>query len=304
LSCYTDKEERKSGLKKIFLAPHVKSDIRLKFVCSKCGKWVVIGPITLLPPGLMGSPAHKYAQRQDICENCTRTFYCDIFAEEFDFIFEIDRLEEYYKVIVDVEEYLENETLREVNAFSNSDPYENFKSQLNNLNVLLEQNLPSEETQQILRKQIFASGITLLESYLSETLISKVMKDENYFRQFVEEFNEFKQEKIAVSEIYNVSHRLKKIVPEKLLGLLYHNIAKIGQIYENVFGVRFGDFSDLSRAVEVRHDIVHRNGSSKDGKRIRIGQSDVETLYMHLSDFVEDLESKFSNLKMDVDIIT
>jgi len=47
----------------------------------------------------------------------------------------------------------------------------------------------------------------------------------------------------------------------------------------------------LFRAMAARHDIVHRNGKSKDGDMVSMGMANVDALIHDLLDLAEDVET-------------
>ena len=79
---------------------------------------------------------------------------------------------------------------------------------------------------------------------------------------------------------------IKDKVKKTLNGLLYHNLPKIREIYKQVLDVEFGDFGVLNGAIEIRHDIVHRNGKDKDGIMHNITKEEVLKIAEHVNDFI------------------
>ena len=85
---------------------------------------------------------------------------------------------------------------------------------------------------------------------------------------------------------------LKDTVKGELRGLMYHNLSKIKPIFKDSMGIDFGEIEELCKAVLVRHDIVHRNGKTKDGKDIIITKEDIEKLASQVNNFIYNIESQ------------
>ena len=56
---------------------------------------------------------------------------------------------------------------------------------------------------------------------------------------------------------------------------MWHNLRKVDGLYREAFDKKLCLTKDLVSAVEKRHDIVHRNGKTKDGTEVEISKEDV-----------------------------
>jgi len=74
-----------------------------------------------------------------------------------------------------------------------------------------------------------------------------------------------------------------------MLEVIYQNLGKVQKMYESTFGINFPDIKELSTAVGVRHDLVHRNGKNKEGELTVISVETIETLLINIIDFVEQI---------------
>lgn len=119
----------------------------------------------------------------------------------------------------------------------------------------------------------YAYLISCMETYLSKTMWGTL-------DEYPEKYND-------LGKGINRSAKLKKIfsmgipnfIKQALETLQYHNLAQVKIHYKNAFKVNFQkDLSDLLKAVNIRHDIVHRCGASKDNKKIHINFNDICTL--------------------------
>lgn len=64
-------------------------------------------------------------------------------------------------------------------------------------------------------------------------------------------------------------------------------------MYRDTLGVAFSDeLGDLNRAILTRHDIVHRNGKTKDDQDVVITKTDVAKLIHVASSLVRDIDAQ------------
>lgn len=152
--------------------------------------------------------------------------------------------------------------------------YEHFKLSLDELSTL---NASSESP--VLQRMVFASVITSMEAYLSDTMRRHVLNRSVIKRRFVESHQSFK-DKIARKDVFNFLDTLDKTLNDEIDKISFHNIDTIKDLYNKVLLCDFPEdkLSDLRPSVFKRHDIVHRNGKKLDGSVIAVSQDDVNSL--------------------------
>lgn len=155
-------------------------------------------------------------------------------------------------------------------------------------------NLPNE-TQIILYRLLYANAIMYLEAYLNKKAKEIAFHDDESIRKFVENCKDFSEKKLNLQEIYRRLGALESEIKEYLDSLLYHNLFKIKVLYLECFGIDLGDLKELSKKVAKRHDIVHRNGKTKEGNDLNISKADVEQIWKEVKDLVERIESQLKN---------
>jgi hypothetical protein len=75
--------------------------------------------------------------------------------------------------------------------------------------------------------------------------------------------------------------------------VLYHNIWAVEKLYRNVLGIQFPqDLVSLNKIIMKRHDIVHRNGKTVEGKTIVISAEEVKSAIATVSEFVSFIEKQ------------
>ncbi len=68
------------------------------------------------------------------------------------------------------------------------------------------------------------------------------------------------------------------------------------RLYGNVLHLKFPDIDSLNRAVEMRHDLVHRNGKTRDGEVIPIDKDQVLSLVDEVEEFVGHIDCKLQTV--------
>ena len=143
----------------------------------------------------------------------------------------------------------------------------------------------------VLIRLLYANVITALETYLSDTFINEVFKKDELLQQFVKTNPDFQKRSLKYSDLFEAAARVREEVKAYLLDVVWHNLPKVQNMYDAVLGVKLGPaFEDVAKAIAVRHDIIHRNGVTKDGKLIELTATDLNALIAkttELADYVE-----------------
>ena len=183
---------------------------------------------------------------------------------------------------------------------SNSEFYKNYQTGIANIVRLLDLNIWDYRINRAFKRMIYANIVTLMEAYLSDTFIKTVLGDANLMRKFIESTPKFIEEKITVSNIYNWMENAEKKIKEDLLDITYHNIWKVQKMYKNVLQIDFSDnLEEIQNIINVRHDIVHRSGKTKDNRIIIIAVHDIKKAIDNMNKLINIIEKQFSE-KFDI----
>lgn len=169
--------------------------------------------------------------------------------------------------------------------------YASLEASVQNLRDLLSVNHnPRLET--TLFQMLYVNSITALEAFLSEFFIGKINSDSASLRAFVESNPDFKNEKFPLSEIFKKNESLNNHVKEYLIKLLWHNLSKLKPMFKASLAIEFPESIEfLMKAVNVRHDLVHRNGKTKDGEIIDISKDDLTQLFDEIILFAKHIDT-------------
>lgn len=270
--------------------------VTVTYVCPHCGH-TNKDTFSVPEPDLLAETHHDSINQdfsEAICEEC---------EQEFNVVL----TNGYYGGYGEIEE-VDNVIAVEENIPGEDDDY--FDKQLYDLthtdiDKLLDasESLP-EEVRPMLYKLLYANAITMMETYLGDTLKREVLKNEKNIRKFVETYKDYAKKQIKLSDLFSEKDALPKIIRQTLNTLLYHDLPKIKPIYHDALGVDLGEIGELCKAVVVRHHIVHRNGVDLEGNPCDIGKQSVQELQtkvQHLINRVnlELIDKNYSGIKID-----
>lgn len=180
---------------------------------------------------------------------------------------------------------------------SQTETFIKLKTTIENIKKLLLINSGEELVQKLLNNQCYVNAISTLETFLSEKLINEIFNNSEYKKQFVLTHPAFKEMKFNLSEIFKKIDDLDDIVKKLLLEQIYHNLPVVSNIYKSTLFIIFPDIGDMMKAISIRHDLVHRNGKTKEGVEINILKEDVEALCDNIINFASLIEEEIESSK-------
>ena len=147
---------------------------------------------------------------------------------------------------------------------------------------------------------LYANVITALETYLSDMFIGTVKNNPDFMRRFIETTPEFKEDKISLSDAYTAKEQADNKADDYLSKVVWHNISRVKQMYKDTLSIDFPeDINAIYRAIQYRHDIVHRNGKTKDGKELRIEKNDIIALIDYIESFAKNIDIELEKLQLN-----
>lgn len=168
---------------------------------------------------------------------------------------------------------------------------------LRNARISLDEvlNLANQSTENpVLLRMCYSGIITVMEVYLSDIFIRSV-QHEPVKRRFVESYARYKSaERKPLSEVYKQLESLDKIIEDDLQSLSFHHIPTVKQLYDNCLLIRFPEhlLSGIAQAVQIRHDIVHRNGRDVKGIHHEISIEHLQILSTQMHDFLNFIDQQ------------
>jgi len=152
--------------------------------------------------------------------------------------------------------------------------------------------------EQTIYKMIYAHSVTLLESFLSDTVKSLIIRKTEYFENAIRNVEDLKKSKFNLSEISTQTNGAVGLAVKTLSTILYHNIPKVSQILNSIVGCKLSlEIDRMGYITSVRHDIVHRNGRTTEGALIDIDKDTVKQAITDIEEFVDKLQIKLNELE-------
>lgn len=178
----------------------------------------------------------------------------------------------------------------------NENHFSKFTTEINDLKSLSSIKTQSPKLEEVLHRQILIGIIGTLETFLSEVFINLTLNDPVYFQNFIESDPEFKNRRFELSELFIQKNKIKSTAKKVMLDIIYHNIPRVKEMYTSTFRIKFPDISEVSKYVAMRHDLVHRNGKTKDGQKVETNNKAIDNLILCVSDLVSKIAKE---LKLD-----
>lgn len=148
------------------------------------------------------------------------------------------------------------------------DPYSIFNASLHEAGVLLDER--GGGGTHLINRMVFAHFIGAFEAFLVDTLINKVLANEDAMKRLIAGDAQLRARRFSLTEISSSPNLIKETVRARLRAEIWHNLPKASALYRIAFGIDvralFGaDNPEIEKAIEYRHDCVHRNGRDRDG---------------------------------------
>ncbi len=184
-------------------------------------------------------------------------------------------------------------------------PFEQFNDAMKNISILLSTEFHNTHSDVVssMHRLLYANIIIAIEVYLSDTFKSDVRINSCVTRRFVETTSFFKEQKTSISDVYNNMDSIKNIIDTYLTTFPWHKLDKTKKIYEDTFGIKFPEnMKTINKAILVRHDIMHRNGKTKNGEYHKINKTDVKDLIDEAQKFVSCIEEEINNKNFYIEV--
>lgn len=271
--------------------------IVLTVKCPDCSS--VISQSIGVPSPDFSADTHRESVNQDFdelyCENCGKELSVILSCGYNGGDGEIDDIED--EDLIDVNQHFPEEDWDDIDDnFFNHYINPHVKDLDDSLNHLDE--LP-ETTKKIIYRNFFANVISCMEAYLSDTAIRKIMQSDDYKKKFEKSSPHFNNLSINGSNVYEYYAKLDTTIQFQLREIIYHKLEVVKKLYKSTFNVDLGDIGSLMKAIQKRHDIVHRNGHDKNGNVVEVTKADVQQLILDVSNFINHIENQFLGIQID-----
>jgi hypothetical protein len=155
-------------------------------------------------------------------------------------------------------------------------------------------------------RMIFSQLVAVLEAYLSDTFLQLLVVPgiKAKIRERALELKEVNSDLVAaLLDPVKADEALRKAVQKQI----FHNLEPVRGLYRAATGRGFAPdvniVLSLYRAVGERHDCVHRNGKTKDGRMLEFEGSKIRALATLATQVVNHVEASVAQARVEVGYI-
>lgn len=184
-----------------------------------------------------------------------------------------------------------------LNADAPDEPFDIFMNSYHQTGDLLADH-GGEDGTSLMNRMIFAHHVTALEAYLGDTLVKKTLGDEAVLARMMTDNIDLKDAPVTLSQLTKTPGITKDMVRKSLREVLYHHLKKVDRLYTIAFQFRIlplagANRGSLFRAIQLRHDCVHRNGFDMDGNELTVfTKAFVQETADKIRDFAKAIEDE------------
>lgn len=148
-------------------------------------------------------------------------------------------------------------------------------------------------------RMAFMQVWSILEAYLSSRLLEEVEKSSEVLTRVYVSIDALRDHKFNGAALVQDPEKPLKQAVAHLKHLSFHDISSVQKIYTKVFSFKgaLDEFAFLDSKKQTRHDCVHRNGRTTDGKEVSVSPSDILEMIDHSETLSRKIESFLSEHK-------
>ncbi|MEZ7491202.1 HEPN domain-containing protein [Pseudoalteromonas distincta] len=181
------------------------------------------------------------------------------------------------------------------------DIYQNFVTELTNIKKLAENSLsePIPLNENLIIKMCYSYSVTLLEAFLGDTIKALISENNVYLNNALERVDQIRNTKYSLFDLSKSGMDLSGLAVKCVSEVLFHKIDKTMEMYKKVLGCKINiDTSKVKLIIDIRHDIVHRNGYTKENEVIDILPHDLYQAITDIKNLVDKLQKIIANQKL------
>jgi hypothetical protein len=163
--------------------------------------------------------------------------------------------------------------------------------------IITSSNLEMEEmNKRLLNRMLFANVYSSMEAFLQDSCTYFVMKNQKYKEKFLKSHDKLSNTKIDLSDIYAIINQIDYRLKNAIEQTVFHRLSDISNLFEKTFDISFPNYHFLEDKLQIRNDIVHRNGHSNDKNFHIITNNQLYELIEETDRFVYALFCELENL--------
>ena len=177
--------------------------------------------------------------------------------------------------------------------------YDKYKVIQNQIIQLLNEAIIPKECINYFYQQQYISLFANLEYFLYNTFMWETCQCYESYRKVLNShlnFLEYKEAKAILRGEHCILQ--EKTFVKQIKYVIYHNATQVGKLYKAAFDIDV-DLNALKDEIEIRNDIVHRAGYTKEGVPILIKRDDVMALKDKIDYLVDYITVKIEEFKTE-----
>jgi len=175
-----------------------------------------------------------------------------------------------------------------VSQYIESFHYQDFKAGLDKISSHVEN---SDEFHMAL---YYASLVSMMEKYLFDVFITEIEGDLSAFLRMCS-MDKYANQTFKLPQILHGN--IRNHVINSVKSMVWHRLNDVDPLYKKVFGFGLNISRSLTGIIEVRHDIVHRNGFTLAREAIQLNREMLTGAITNLERFIHDVDTKYSAYK-------
>ncbi|WP_194664170.1 hypothetical protein [Vibrio anguillarum] len=126
-----------------------------------------------------------------------------------------------------------------------------------------------------------------------KTLINE---NDKFLKNAIFNVEQLKKSRFGLGDLYSQNMTIQTLATKKLSEeVLFHNIPKVMVIFEQVLGKKLSvGYAKVNKIKDVRHDIVHRNGKTIEGKHHHLDFSELHAALDSIELFACELQKEIN----------
>lgn len=172
---------------------------------------------------------------------------------------------------------------------SRHEPINNLTVLFNNIDELRKDNAISIQYYSIVNNMIYGMLISAFEAYLWETVMFWAMKDTKILYRLASKECDDKKHKLF-EVLLDTDKFRDKLIEHFNTRVVWHRVDKLKPTIEYGLGIHLPDTAFIMKALNVRHDIVHRAGKNKNGISLKISNDMLDELQTSILNFINAIE--------------
>lgn len=205
------------------------------------------------------------------CPNCGKAFGAEATAALFDCQVTLDGYPD-----TEVKAYIQDEPEEPWDDYEPPErPYDIFNQSDDQLQALLREKGSATDGADLINRMVFAHYIAALEAYLADRLLNAIDDHDEAVADLVTQDPALRKERFTLAEIVSQPDLVKQKVRRYLRDTRWHKLDKADTLYRtcakvSLFKILGDKKADLLKAINWRHDCVHRNGYDDEGQRLEV----------------------------------